>query len=67
MSKDNLRRHWVAAPFSRLSMVALTTTLLPELWTANPPTSTPCRPAMFFTDGASPMTLMSFSPAYRSW
>src|SRR5438034_11366214 len=36
-----LRRHCVAAPFNKLSIVAQTTTLLPLEWTANPPTSTP--------------------------
>ena len=65
--KLDLRRHWVAAPLSKLSIVAHTTTRFPLEWTAKPPISTPWRPAMFFTRGASPTILTSFSPAYRSW
>ena len=48
-------------------MVAQTTTLLPLECTPKPPTSTPWRPAMFLTDGGSPMIFTSLSPAYRSW
>src|SRR4051794_12158693 len=33
------RKHCVAAPFSRLSMVAQTTTLFPLEWTPKPPIS----------------------------
>ena len=43
------------------------TTRLPVLSTAKPPSSTPWRPEMALTNGGSPTTLMSFSPAYRSW
>lgn len=64
---DNVRRHCVAAPLSKLSIVAQTTTLFPLECTPKPPTSTPCRPAMLLTKGASPIILTSFSPAYRSW
>lgn len=60
-------KHCVAAPLSRLSIVAFTTTRLPELCTAKPPISTPCLPEMFLTSGDSPTILTSFSPAYRSW
>ncbi len=63
IKKENSRRHCVAAPFSRLSMVTHTTARLPLECTPKPPTSTPCLPEMFLTIGASPTILMSLSPA----
>src|SRR5690606_7363715 len=56
---------WVAAPLSRLSRVATTTTRRPPGATVNPPTCTPCRPAIRLTQGASSTISTSGSPAYR--
>ena len=54
---------WVAAPLSRLSSVATTTTRRPPGATVKPPTCTPWRPAMRLTQGASSTTSTSGSPA----
>ena len=56
----NLRKHWVAAPFSRLSMVAQTTTRSPLEWTANPPIST--RESTYTKTSAC--VLVASSPGY---
>jgi hypothetical protein len=54
----------VAAPFNKLSIVPITTTLLPEECTPNPPTFTKCFSELSFTSGTSFTTLISFSPEY---
>src|SRR5690606_16389935 len=53
----------VAAPLSRLSSVATTTSRLPSSERVKPPISTWCRPAIALTHGASSTIRTSGSPA----